>query len=76
MQCGALACAKMPRVSRRANGLLLVELMPGLELLRTNYVTPSRIDLAVEIARDDAPPLATHVGRLARRLPSAAFGGR
>ena len=75
MQCGALACARMPRVSRRANSRLLVQLMPGLDLLRTNYV-PSRIELAVEIARDDARPLATHVGRLARRLPSAASGGR
>ena len=75
MQCGALACARMPRVSRRANSRLLVQLMPGLELLRPNYV-PSRIELAVEIARDDARPLATHVGRLARRLPSAASGGR
>jgi len=43
---------------------VLVPLLPGLDLLRTNYLTPSRADLAVETARENAAPLSAHVRRL------------
>lgn len=39
-------------------------LSPAAELRRTNYVTPSRIGLAADVARPDAPPLEAFVGRL------------
>jgi hypothetical protein len=41
-----------------------VSLVPGFDLLRTNYLTPSRADLVVETARENAPPLSAHVDRL------------
>jgi len=42
----------------------LMRLVPAFDLVRTNYVTPSRVDLPVKLARHDAPPLATHFHRL------------
>jgi lysophospholipase L1-like esterase len=41
-----------------------VGLTPGLELLRTNYVTPARVGLASDLARPDAMPLEGWIGRL------------
>lgn len=42
-----------------------VGMTPALELLRTNYVTPSRIGMPVDLANPDAPPLEAWFGRLA-----------